>query len=62
DRKEGEWLVLSLPDGECVNVSEKLCPEAGEGDIINIEVLTSETQERKDALKSKLELLKKRNI
>ncbi len=62
DRKEGTFLVLILPDGECINVSEKLCPEAKEGDIINIEVSLSETKEKREAIKDKLKTLKNRNI
>ena len=62
DRKEGDLLVLSLPDGECINVSDKLCQEAKEGDVINIEILTDETEDRKNSIKEKLEMLKKRNI
>ncbi|MBQ2942565.1 MAG: DUF3006 domain-containing protein [Clostridia bacterium] len=62
DRKEGTLLVLSLPDGECINVSGKICPEAKEGDIINIEILADETKQRKMSLGEKLKKLKKHNI
>lgn len=62
DRKEENLLVLISPDGEIINVSEKLCPEAREGDIISVEILKGETENRKEELRKKLEFLKNRNI
>ena len=62
DRKEEGFLVLLLPDGEKVNISDKICPEAKEGDILNIEILKEETENKKEELEKKLDFLKNRNI
>ena len=62
DRKEEGFLVLLLPDGEMINISEKICPEAKEGDILNIEILKEETENKKEELEKKLDFLKNRNI
>ena len=62
DRKEEGFLVLLLPDGEKINISEKICPEAKEGDILNIEILKEGTENKKEELKKKLDFLKNRNI
>ena len=62
DRKEEGFLVLLLPDGEKVNISDKICPEAKEGDILNIEIHKEETENKKEELEKKLDFLKNRNI
>lgn len=62
DRKEEGFLVLILPDGETLNISDKICPEAKEGDILNIEIFKGETENKKEELRKKLDFLKNRNV
>lgn len=60
DRLEENMLVVILPDGTSINMSNKLCIEAKEGDIINIEVSKDETEENTAKIANKFELLKNR--
>ena len=62
DRREEECLAVILPDGECVNISSKLCPEAKEGDIIKIEISEEDTKDVGMRIKEKLDALKNREI
>ena len=59
DRREEGLLRVVLPNGECLSISHKLCPEAKEGDIITVEVSKEETVEAKKRIFEKLNRLKK---
>lgn len=47
DRFEGEYAVVEIEVGKCVNIPKTLVPNAQEGDVIKIEVDKQETIERK---------------
>lgn len=47
DRFEGEYAVVEIEDGKCVNIPKILVPTAKEGDVVKIEVDNQETEERK---------------
>ena len=47
DRFEGEYAVVELEVGKCVNIPKVLIPNSKEGDIIRIEIEKKETEERK---------------
>ena len=59
DRREEGLLRVVLPDGECLSISHKLCPEAKEGDVIVIEVSKEDTMEAEKRISGKLNRLKK---
>lgn len=47
DRFEGDYAVVELEIGKCINVPKILFPEAKEGDIIEILIDKKETLKRK---------------
>lgn len=47
DRFEGDYAVLEITTGKCVNIPKILVPTAQEGDVIKIEIDKEETLERK---------------
>ena len=47
DRFEGDYAVVEIEVGKCVNIPKILVPNAKEGDVINIEIDNKETEERK---------------
>lgn len=47
DRFEGDYAVVEIEIGKCVNIPKVLIPNAKEGDIIKIEIDKKETLERK---------------
>ena len=47
DRFEGEYAIVELEVGKCVNIPKVLIPNSKEGDIIRIEIEKKETEERK---------------
>lgn len=47
DRFEGDYAVVEIEIGKCVNIPKILIPNAKEGDIIKIEIDKKETLERK---------------
>lgn len=47
DRFEGDYAVVEIEVGKCVNIPKILIPNAKEGDIIKIEIDNKETLERK---------------
>lgn len=57
DRFEGKFAVCELEDGSLVNVPKELFQDANEGDIVLIEVLKEETEERKKSLNNRLKRL-----
>ena len=59
DRREEGLLRVVLPDGECLSISHKLCPEAKEGDVIAIEVSEDDTVKAEKRIFEKLNRLKK---
>ncbi len=51
DRFEGNYAVVEIAIGKCVNIPRVLVPDAKEGDIIKIEIEKEETEERKKYIK-----------
>ncbi len=51
DRFEGDYAVVEIAIGKCVNIPRVLVPDAKEGDIIKIETSKKETEERKKYIK-----------
>ncbi len=51
DRIEGDYAVVEIAIGKCVNIPRVLVPDAKEGDIIKIEIEKKETEERKKYIK-----------
>lgn len=51
DRFEGDYAVVEIAIGNCVNIPRVLVPDAKEGDIIKIEVEKGKTEERKKYIK-----------
>lgn len=47
DRFEGDYAVVEIEIGNCVNIPKILIPNAKEGDVIKIEIDKKETLERK---------------
>lgn len=47
DRFEGEYAVVEIEVGQCVNIPKILLPNSKEGDIVKIEIDKLETEERK---------------
>lgn len=47
NRIEGDYLILELPNGNVVDVSKELIPEAKEGDIIKILIDKEKTDIRR---------------
>ena len=52
DRFEGDYAVVEIEVGKCVNIPKILVPNAKEGDVINIEIDNNETEERKKNIKN----------
>lgn len=51
DRFEGDYAVVEIAIGKCVNIPRVLVPDAKEGDIIKIEIEKEETEKRKKYIK-----------
>lgn len=51
DRFEGDYAVVEIAIGKCVNIPRVLVPDAKEGDIIKIEIEKEETEEIKKYIK-----------
>jgi ribosome recycling factor len=51
DRFEGDYAVVEIAIGKCVNIPRVLVPDAKEGDIIKIEIEKKETEKRKKYIK-----------
>ena len=51
DRFEGDYAVVEIAIGKCVNIPRVLVPDAKEEDIIKIEIEKKETEERKKYIK-----------
>ena len=51
DRFEGDYAVVEIAIGKCVNIPRVLVPDAKEGDIIKVEIEKKETEERKKYIK-----------
>ena len=47
DRFEGDYAVVELDVGKCVNIPKILIPDAKEGDVIKINIDRETTEERK---------------
>lgn len=47
DRFEGEYAVVEIEKGICINVPKVMFPNSKEGDVINIEIDEKETEERR---------------
>lgn len=47
DRFEGDFAVVEVDVGKCVNIPKVLIPNSKEGDIVRIEIEKIETEERK---------------
>ena len=47
DRFEGDYAVVEIEIGKCVNIPKILVPNTKEGDVIKIAVDEKETLERK---------------
>ena len=50
DRFEGDYAVVEIEVGKCVNLPKVLVPNSKEGDVINIEIDTIETNNRKNKI------------
>ena len=57
DRKEEGFFVVINRENECFNVDARICPEAKEGDILNVEVLREETKEAKSEIEARIKKL-----
>lgn len=51
DRFEGEFAVVETEEGNMVNLSKILVPDAHEGDVVTIEINKELTEIRKDEVK-----------
>ena len=51
DRFEGDYAVVEIAIGKCVNIPRVLVPDAKEGYIIKIEIEKNETEKRKKYIK-----------
>ena len=51
DRFEGDYAVVEIAIGKCVNSPRVLVPDAKEGDIIKKEIEKKETEKRKKYIK-----------
>ena len=51
DRFEGDYAVVEIAIGKCVNIPRVLVPDAKEGDIIKIEIEKKVTEKRKKSIK-----------
>ena len=51
DRFEGDYAVVEIAIGKCVNIPRVLVPDAKEGDIIKIEIEKKEAEKRKIYIK-----------
>ncbi len=58
DRIEEGKLVLAFPDGSIQNLDISFCPEAKEGDIIDISIDKKESESIKERIEEKLNRLK----
>lgn len=47
DRFEGEYAIVETETGNFVNIPKILLPTSKEGDVVNIEINKTETEERK---------------
>ena len=47
DRFEGEYAVVEIEVGKCVNIPKILLPDSKEGDIVKIEIDKDNSQKRK---------------
>lgn len=47
DRFEGEYAVVEIDVGKCVDVPKVLFPNAKEGDVVEIKIDYEETKKRK---------------
>lgn len=54
DRIEGGFLIAELENGEMAKLDRVFCPQAREGDIVEIRVLEEETAERKKRIEAKM--------
>lgn len=57
DRIEGSMIVAELPDKSMADLPRAVCPEAKEGDVIEIRVLDDETEKRRARINQKMENL-----
>lgn len=57
DRFEGDYAIIELDIGKFVSVPKELFPNAKEGDIVDITILHSKTEERKDKIKNLMDEL-----
>lgn len=46
DRFEGDYAVVEIEVGKCVNIPKILIPNSKEGDVVKIEIDRNETKER----------------
>lgn len=47
DRFEGEYAVVEIETGKCINIPKILVPNSKEGDVVNIGIDEKETEDRK---------------
>ena len=47
DRFEGEFAVVEIETGKCINIPKILIPNSKEGDVVNIGIDEKETEDRK---------------
>ncbi|MDO5569157.1 MAG: DUF3006 domain-containing protein [bacterium] len=52
DRFDGEYAVVEIEIGKCVNLPKVLLPNANEGDVIKIEIDKNETKNRKEHIQN----------
>jgi hypothetical protein len=58
DRFEGDFAVVELENRSTINMPKQLIPEgAKEGDVLNIEIDTEETNKRKEKVKKLMDNL-----
>ena len=54
DRFEGDFAVCEIEKGRFANLPKAFVPGAKEGDIVSIDILAEETEEKKEKLKARL--------
>ena len=47
DRFEGEYAVVEIETGKCINIPKILVPNSKEGDVVNIGIDEKESEDRK---------------
>jgi len=55
DRFEANYAIVEINENQTIELPKILIPEAREGDIISIEILSSETEAKKKKIREKMD-------